>query len=142
MKKTTQNATQIEKKRYPSDITRKAFSKIAPLLGGVRKKTKPRKLDLYDIFCGVLYILKSGASWRMLPNDYPKWGTCYAYFQKWTEIPEGHRKSALDKAMSKLVREARKKEGRSSRPSLAIVAAQSVKNTDTANAKGYDGGNK
>ncbi|MFV0948566.1 transposase [Wolbachia endosymbiont of Nasonia giraulti] len=36
------------------------------------EKTKPRKLDLYDIFCGVLYALKSGYQWRMLPKGFPK----------------------------------------------------------------------
>ena len=53
---------------YPSDITRKQFSKIKPILESIRKKTRPRTIDLYDIFCGVLYILKSGCQWRMLPN--------------------------------------------------------------------------
>ncbi|WP_220017876.1 transposase [Candidatus Rhabdochlamydia oedothoracis] len=28
---------------------------------------------IYDIFCGILYILKSGCQWRMLPIEYPKW---------------------------------------------------------------------
>ncbi|CCE77676.1 IS5 family transposase [Wolbachia pipientis wAlbB] len=36
------------------------------------EKTKSRKLDLYDIFCGVLYALKSGYQWRMLPKGFPK----------------------------------------------------------------------
>ncbi|QEK89178.1 hypothetical protein CAI20_00195 [Wolbachia endosymbiont of Chrysomya megacephala] len=45
------------------------------------EKTKPRKLDLYDIFCGVLYALKSGYQWRMLPKEFPKWRNCYDYFK-------------------------------------------------------------
>jgi len=58
---------------YPSDITRKQFIKIQPILESVRKKTRPRIIDLYDIFCGILYILKSGCQWRMLPKEFPKW---------------------------------------------------------------------
>jgi hypothetical protein len=42
------------RKIYPSDITRKQFQKIRPLLRRARKKTKPRTIDLYDAFCGVL----------------------------------------------------------------------------------------
>jgi hypothetical protein len=28
------------------------------LLEGVRRQTKPRAVDLYEVFCGVLYLLK------------------------------------------------------------------------------------
>ncbi|KAG6558548.1 hypothetical protein RHOW815_001463 [Candidatus Rhabdochlamydia sp. W815] len=65
---------------YPSDISRKQFSKIHLILESTRKKTRPRRVHLYDIFCGILYILKSGCQWRMLPIEYPKWELCYYYF--------------------------------------------------------------
>ena len=70
---------------YPSDITREQFEIIRPILESARKKTKPRVLDLYDVFCGVLYILKSGCQWRMLPANFPKWRTCNEYFRIWSE---------------------------------------------------------
>ena len=69
---------------YPSDISREQFENIKLLLESVRKKTRPRTVDLYDIFCGVLYVLKSGCQWRMLPKNYPKWELCYYYFNLWT----------------------------------------------------------
>ena len=59
--------------KYPSDISREQFERIRPILESCRKKTSPRRIDLYDVFCGVLYLLKSGCQWRMLPKDYPKW---------------------------------------------------------------------
>ncbi|KIC71877.1 hypothetical protein DB44_CW00500 [Candidatus Protochlamydia amoebophila] len=37
---------------YPSDISREQFDKIKPILESIRKKTRPRKIDLYDVFCG------------------------------------------------------------------------------------------
>jgi transposase len=58
--------------QYPSDITREQFAGIRPLLETARKKTKPRHVDLYDVFCGVLDVLRSGCQWRMLPADFPK----------------------------------------------------------------------
>jgi transposase len=73
---------------YPSNVTRQQFAVILPILESARKKTKPRIIDLYDVFCGVLYVLKSGCQWRMLPKDYPKWRTCHSYFSKWSEIPK------------------------------------------------------
>ena len=70
---------------YPSDISREQFARIQPLLEGARKKTKPRKIDLYDVFCAILYTLRTGCQWRALPSDFPKWGTVYSYYQIWAE---------------------------------------------------------
>ena len=55
---------------YPSDISREQFARILPTLESARRRTKPRTVDLYDVFCGVLYLLKSGCQWRMLPADF------------------------------------------------------------------------
>ena len=41
---------------YPSDISREQFARILPTLESVRRRTKPRTVDLYDVFCGVLYL--------------------------------------------------------------------------------------
>ena len=60
---------------YPSDISREQFARILPMLESARRRTKPRTVDLYDVFCGVLYLLKSGCQWRMLPADFPDWRT-------------------------------------------------------------------
>jgi transposase len=69
---------------YPSDISREQFERIRPLLESARKKTAPRKIDLYDAFCGVLYLLRTVCQWRALPSDFPKWRTVHAYFQIWS----------------------------------------------------------
>jgi transposase len=85
---------------YPSDISKAAFEQIQPILEGVRKRTKPREVDLYEVFCGVLYLLKSGCQWRMLPSEFPKWRTVYSYFAKWSE-PDQSGVSALERALKK-----------------------------------------
>ena len=73
---------------YPSDITREQFEIIREDLENAKQKTKPRKYDLYDIFCGVLYVLKGGIQWRMLPVDFPKWQLVYYYFRVWSMADE------------------------------------------------------
>jgi len=75
----------MRKKKYPSDVSRDRFEQIRPLLEGVRRRTKPRTVDLYEVFCAVLYLLKSGCQWRMLPGEFPKWRTVHSYFAKWSE---------------------------------------------------------
>jgi len=120
---------------YPSNISREQFVHIAPILESARKKTRPRTIDLYDIFCGVLYVLKSGCQWRMLPKDFPKWRTCYEYFKKWSVKPSVTEDSILDTLLKKLVGIVRIADSRAAKTTFVIVDAQSVKNTDTAKKK-------
>lgn len=70
------------RKIYPSDISREQFETIKPLLESARRKTAPRRVDLYEVFCAVLYLLRSGCQWRMLPEECPKWRTVHAYFAR------------------------------------------------------------
>jgi len=126
---------------YPSDITREQFALIRPLLESARKKTKPRQLDPYDIFCAVLYILTEGCRWRSLPHDYPKWQIVYHHFRVWSEKRETGR-SVLDKAREELVKSERVLNGREPETSMIIVDSRSIKTTFTAEEKGYDGGKK
>ena len=86
---------------YPSDITREQFELIREDLEGVKKKTRPRKTDLYDVFCAVLYIVKGGIQWRMLPSDFPKWQLVYYYYSVWKE-PDGNGVSLLNRVLKKI----------------------------------------
>lgn len=85
---------------YPSDISRAQFEAVRPLLESARKRTAPRRVDLYEVFCAVLYLLKSGCAWRMLPQDFPKWRTVHAYFAIWSEVGEDGI-SLLEQALKK-----------------------------------------
>lgn len=87
---------------YPSDISREQFAKITPILESARKKTRPRRIDLYDVFCGILYLLKSGCQWRMLPNEFPKWRICHYYFTIWGEKSDDISESILEKCLKKI----------------------------------------
>ena len=69
---------------YPSDITREQYEIIRADLEGAKKETKPRDIDLYSVFCAILYLLKSGCQWRMIPSDYPKWGIVRYYYDVWS----------------------------------------------------------
>lgn len=99
-----------KRKTYPCDISRKQFQNIRPLLESVRKKTKPRTVDLYAIFNAVLYILKSGCQWRMLPSEYPNWKTVHTYFTIW-RTPDESGRSILDACLKKISWRGPKKTG-------------------------------
>lgn len=88
------------RQKYQSDISREQFEEIRNILESARKITKPRKIDLYHAFCGVLYVLKSGCQWRMLPSDFPKWQSVYMYFQIWSKKKDD-KESILDIVLKK-----------------------------------------
>ncbi len=88
------------RKIYDSDISRGQFEAIRQELEGARKRTKPRKVDLYDVFCEVLYLLKTGCQWRMLPSDFPKWRTVHSYYQIWSN-PDKEGESILERVLKK-----------------------------------------
>jgi transposase len=79
----------VRRTKYPSDISREQFKRIMPLLESACKKTDARTVDLNEVFCAVLYLLKSGCQWRMLPSDFLKWCIVHHYFSLWSLKPEG-----------------------------------------------------
>ncbi len=66
------------RKSYPSDMTREEFEEA-------KKKTHPRKYELYDIFCAILYMLKEDCSWRDIPHDYPNWQNVRYHYDIWSK---------------------------------------------------------
>lgn len=98
------------RKLYPSDISREQFEEIRSILESARKQTKPRTVDLYEIFCAVLYLLKSGCQWRMLPAEFPKWELVYYHFSAWKKEGENGEESALNRALKKMRWKGQKKQ--------------------------------
>ena len=126
---------------YPSDITREQFEVIRYHIDKSSKTTHPMDYDIYDIFCAVLYILREGCRWRSLPHDFPKWQNVYYHYKKWKKKkPNG--RSILDDILDELVLSERIMNGRQPKPTMTIIDSRSVKNTFTAEEKGYDGGKK
>lgn len=78
----------MSRKQYPSDISREQFEKIRAMLEGIRHRTRPRRVDLYDVFCAILYLLKNACIWRALPSDFPSVSTVRYYFDLWARRVE------------------------------------------------------
>jgi transposase len=88
------------RKTYASDVSREKFQEILPVLQSVRRRTKPTTVDLYEVFCAVLYLLRTGCQWRFVPSEFPKWRTVHSYFAKWSE-PDQDGISVLERALKK-----------------------------------------
>jgi len=126
---------------YDSDITREQFTEISQDLESIRKTTRPRRVDLYDIFCAILYLLKNACTWRNIPHDFPNWRIVRYYYEIWTKKDETG-ESILDYVLAKLVDIERYESGRNPMPSMLIIDSKSVQNADCAEESGYDAGKK
>lgn len=89
----------MSRKVYPSDITREQFEHIRTFLERQKRQTNRRTVDLYDIFCAILYVSKSGCQWRMLPSDFPHWRTVYGYFKEWKKRAVDMHGNLLEKSV-------------------------------------------
>jgi len=78
----------MERKEYPSDITREQLEVIRLILEGAPHKKVPCKVDLYEVFCAILSLLKNRCIWRALPGDFPGWNSVRYYFDQWTAATE------------------------------------------------------
>ena len=101
-------------------------------------KTRKRKQPLQVTLSAVIYLLRTGCQWRMLPQDaYGKWQLVRYYYDKWTAY------GVLESLLYRLVGKVRKQQGRAKEPSVAVVDTQSVKTAaGVSEQTGYDGGKK
>jgi transposase len=129
------------RKPYPSDISREQFEVIRHILETAKQSTRPREIDIYDIFCAILYRKREGCRWRSLPHDFPKWEICYYHYNEWRKANDGA-ESVLDKVLRELVESERRIDGRHGKTSMLITDSRSVRNAYTAEQKGYDAGKK
>lgn len=67
---------------YPSDLTDAQWALLAPLIPPAEPGGREREVDMHEIFNGIIYVLRSGCSWRMLPHDLPPWGTVHYYYRR------------------------------------------------------------
>lgn len=81
----------------PRPLTLEQFEAVRPMLEHVRKKTRPRTHDLYDITCAVLHKVTTGVPWRSLPPGFPPWRTIHEYHTIWTMPPRDGGSPMLDR---------------------------------------------
>jgi transposase len=109
---------------YPTDLTDAQWALLAPHLPAQRLGGRPRSVDLRTVVDAILYLLRTGCQWRMLPGDFPPWGTVWWYFRRWRLDGVWTR---VHRALHRAVRE---KAGHHREPSLVIMDSQSVKTTE------------
>ncbi len=121
-------------KAYPSDVRDDEWAFVAPYLTLMKEDAPQRVYALREVFNGLRWIVRTGASWRMLPHDLPPWEVVYQQGQRW--LKAGVFQSIVDDLRVLL----RLTEGRSGTPSAAIFDSRTLQSSPESGTRaGYDG---
>ncbi len=125
---------------YPTDLTDGQWALVEPLLpvakSGPGKPGRPAS-DRREVLNAVLYVVKSGCQWRMLPSDFGPWPTIYRYFNTWS------RTTVWQGLLEELNMKERDRQGRHPEPTAGCIDSQSVRATmQPTTDVGFDGNKK
>lgn len=122
------------RKPYPSDVSDEEWEFVAPYLSLLPLDAGQREHDLRDVFNALRWLVRSGASWRMLPHDFPPWYTVYQQTQRW------FRARCFESMAHDLRMLLRMAVDRQAAPTAAILDSRTLQSTrESGGRAGYDG---
>ncbi len=124
------------RKLYDTDLNPSEWQVIQYLFPRAKKLGRRRTYSRWSVVNSILYVLRTGCAWRLLPNDLPPWPIVYHYYREWKI------QGLWARINLRLTEKVRIAAGREASPSAGIIDSQSVKASDTCQSSGFDGGKK
>jgi transposase len=123
-----------KRKPYPTDVSDDEWAFVAPYLTLLPPGAGQRVHDLREVFDALRWLVRAGASWRMMPHDLPPWEAVYQQTQRW--IAAGCFEAMVHDLRTLL----RLAEGRAPKPTAAIFDSRTLRSTpESGHRAGYDG---
>ena len=107
-----------------TDLTDTQWALITSLIPEASSGGRPRKAPTRELVDAILYVLRAGMAWRLLPHDLPPWQTVYDSLRRW------QREGVWDRVHHTLIRADRERAGREASPTAAILDSQSLRTAD------------
>jgi transposase len=124
----------MNRRAYPSDVSNEEWALVAPYLTLMTEAAPQRTHSLREVFNGLRWLVRAGATWRMMPHDLPPWEAVYQQTQRWLEAGVF---AAIVHDLRELLRVAA---GRKAQPTAAIFDSRTVQSTPESGGRaGYDG---
>lgn len=124
----------MSRKPYPSDVSDEEWDFVAPYLALIDEQAPQRRYSLREAFNALRWLARTGASWRMLPNDLPPWPVVYQQFRRWNDAGCFE---AMVNDMRSIIRAA---QGRQGQPSAVIFDGRTLQSScESGSRAGYDG---
>jgi transposase len=67
------------------ELSDEQWDRLASLLPAQRPRTGRPAKDHRTVLNGILWVLRTGAPWRDLPERYGSWQTVYSRFRRWRD---------------------------------------------------------
>ena len=122
------------RKPYPTDVSDEEWAFVAPYLALLREDAPQRVHDLREVFDALRWIVRAGASWRMMPNDFPPWEAVYQQTQRWIDA------GVFEAMVHDLRAVLRLSSGRAPDPSATVLDSRTLRSSpESGHRAGYDG---
>lgn len=122
--------------RYNTCLTDAEWALVADLFESPGGRGLPPTHSRRQMVNACCYVVRSGCSWRSLPNDFPHWDNVYKTFRRWSA--EGR----FETMFARLRGMWRERAGREDGPTAAVLDAQSTRGSAQGGETGYDAGKK
>jgi transposase len=71
------------RKPYPTDVSEEEWSFAAPYSALMNEDAPQRRYEPREMFSALRWMARAGASWRMLPTNFPPWEMVHQQTQRW-----------------------------------------------------------